>query len=193
MSDTIDTRDLVDRLRGELRAAREEADATNACRVTADAEIARLRGLLAREGREIARLRADLARVSEELGLPPTIGPAPGEIARLRDDAARLHAEVARLRRHYDAAGEERDLLALLDLYEARAREAEEECAAVRTEAALVLGLVRDEGAAEMRGRAVAWLRAQAASERRANGTTSDALTLESAARAIEALPLRAT
>ena len=44
---------------------------------------------------EVARLRADLARVSEELGLPPGIGPAPGELQRLllaADEHARLRA-----------------------------------------------------------------------------------------------------
>jgi len=40
--------------------------------------------------RERDALRADCARISEELDLPPTIGPAPGEIRRLRDrDLAR--------------------------------------------------------------------------------------------------------
>jgi len=47
---------------------------------------------------ELGALRADLARISEEYGLPPTIGPAPGEIKRreqlLRD--YQKQAEAAR-------------------------------------------------------------------------------------------------
>jgi len=37
---------------------------------------------------------------------------------------AELRAEVAKLRRHYDAAGPEHNLLALLDLYHEREQEA---------------------------------------------------------------------
>jgi hypothetical protein len=56
---------------------------------------------------ELGALRADLARISEEYGLPPTIGPAPGEIKRreqllkdYRDDlaAARAVLDTARVR-----------------------------------------------------------------------------------------------
>ena len=44
-------------------------------------------------------LRCDLARISTELGLPPTIGPAPGEIARLVTEVSRLRAELAAIER----------------------------------------------------------------------------------------------
>jgi hypothetical protein len=50
----------------------------------------------------IAELEAELARVSDEFGLPPTIGPAPGEIKRIIGDKdrriAELEAERDRLR-----------------------------------------------------------------------------------------------
>lgn len=44
---------------------------------------------------EIKRLRADLARISEEMGLPPTVGPAPGALKRIvawANDAGPLRA-----------------------------------------------------------------------------------------------------
>ena len=44
---------------------------------------------------EVQALKADLARVSTELGLPPTIGPAPGEIRRFVVGLDALRAEVA--------------------------------------------------------------------------------------------------
>lgn len=47
---------------------------------------------------EIERLRADLARVSAEMGLPPTIGPAPGEIERTMREHAETRAQLAALR-----------------------------------------------------------------------------------------------
>jgi len=55
---------------------------------------------------EVRALRADLARVSEELGLPPSIGPAPGELRRLLAEARRAGAEAfkARVVAHYRAA-----------------------------------------------------------------------------------------
>lgn len=35
---------------------------------------------------EINALRSDLARISDEMGLPPFIGPAPGELRRMLDN-----------------------------------------------------------------------------------------------------------
>ena len=50
---------------------------------------------------EITALRNQLANISEELGLPPTIGPAPGELKRILEaaqkDAAQLKAKDARI------------------------------------------------------------------------------------------------
>jgi len=47
---------------------------------------------------EALALRADLARISEEMGLPPTIGPAPGTLKRLLDDGKAAAAEALALR-----------------------------------------------------------------------------------------------
>ena len=49
----------------------------------AEAELAALRGEMERLRAENKALRDDLARISEEMGLPPTIGPAPGVLKRI--------------------------------------------------------------------------------------------------------------
>ncbi|HET6496410.1 MAG TPA: hypothetical protein VFH61_13715 [Thermoleophilia bacterium] len=46
---------------------------------------------------QIGQLWADLARISDEMGLPPTIGPAPGELRRILADGKQARAEVERL------------------------------------------------------------------------------------------------
>lgn len=43
------------------------------------------------------RLKEDLARISEEMGLPPGIGPAPGELRRLLGMTGELCAEIKSL------------------------------------------------------------------------------------------------
>jgi len=48
---------------------------------------------------EIARLKADLARISDELGLPPGIGPAPGVIQNAWKGWKDALAEVERLKK----------------------------------------------------------------------------------------------
>lgn len=48
----------------------------------AEAELAALRGEMERLRAENKALRDDLARISEEMGLPPTVGPAPGVLKR---------------------------------------------------------------------------------------------------------------
>ncbi len=53
------------------------------------AENVHLKFELSASKREVKALQADLARVSSEIGLPPTICPAPGVIAALREDAER--------------------------------------------------------------------------------------------------------
>lgn len=62
----------------------------------ADFEAATARNLEAEK--ELTALKADLARVSEELGLPPTIGPAPGELKRRESLLQDSLAEVERLK-----------------------------------------------------------------------------------------------
>lgn len=61
---------------------------------------------IARLSSENARLRADLARVSEEMGLPPTVGPAAGEIRRMCTISEQMHAELRALREVARAARE---------------------------------------------------------------------------------------
>ena len=91
----------------DVRTARERNDPTargSAYALRAYAiPIAEHRDALAAE---VRALRADLARVSEELGLPPSIGPAPGELRRLLAEARRAGAEAfkARVVAHYRAA-----------------------------------------------------------------------------------------
>lgn len=53
---------------------------------------------------EIRALRADLARVSEEMGIPSGIGPAPGEIRRLVEHVAERDAGILALREVAEAA-----------------------------------------------------------------------------------------
>jgi hypothetical protein len=55
---------------------------------------------------EIRALRADLTRVSEEMGLPSGIGPAPGEIRRLVGYVAELRALRVSMREVVGAASE---------------------------------------------------------------------------------------
>ena len=42
----------------------------------------------------LAAAEAELARVSEELGLPPNIGPAPGYLAALTNEVSSLHSRL---------------------------------------------------------------------------------------------------
>jgi hypothetical protein len=55
---------------------------------------------------EVSALRADLARISEEMGLPPTIGPAPGELRRLLHDGRAAGEALAPLRAENEKARE---------------------------------------------------------------------------------------
>jgi 8-oxo-dGTP pyrophosphatase MutT (NUDIX family) len=51
-------------------------------------------------------LRADLARVSEELGLPPTMGPAPGWLRQWNDDLGKTRKELAAERAKVECLGD---------------------------------------------------------------------------------------
>ena len=59
-----------------------------------------------REHERCAALLADLARVSAEMGLPPTIGPAPGEIAGLCARVAELEIRLSKKERIWQRAVE---------------------------------------------------------------------------------------
>jgi len=78
-------REALERLRAELAQTRFRAEEYHA----------RIGELFA----ERERLRAELARISEEIGLPPTIGPAPGELKRMLDQGRDALADASRYRR----------------------------------------------------------------------------------------------
>lgn len=84
-----------------LRSALDEREGDMHMRIRADYDrtVADLwRAKVAEVEAERDALRADLARISEELGLPPGIGPAPGELRRERDA---LKAKLAKAEDRY--------------------------------------------------------------------------------------------
>lgn len=67
---------------------------------------------------EIEQLRAELARVSDELGLPPSIGPAPGALRQILGHAAEgitLRARCEKLEKALEAWLEDVDTPCVMD------------------------------------------------------------------------------
>jgi hypothetical protein len=68
-------------------------DAVSGTKTGAEPALAELRALkqcVRNQANELLKLRFDLARISDEMGLPATVGPAPGELRRLLEQLRKL-------------------------------------------------------------------------------------------------------